>query len=98
MTTLSEEDFKAWWSHPVTQDLIQILHAKREDLRQQWEGGSFTDYDSSTTALVNVGNLGTCKGYAFITDLDYDTFKQELDDAESKRAGAPRRSSTNPTV
>jgi hypothetical protein len=84
----TEEEFLEWRSHPVTQYVMEVLHAKRESLRQQWEGGSFTDYAKDTTALVNVGNLGTCKGYAFVTDLDYEQLLTEIeDDGEPKRIG-----------
>ena len=85
---LMEEEFNDWLRHPMTQALVAILHAKREELRQQWEGGSFTDYDRGTTALVNVWNLGTCKGYAFVCDLTYETYVSEIED-ESIRIEAP---------
>lgn len=77
---LTEEEFKAWWDHPGTRALVRILHAKREELRQAWEGGAFTDYDDRTTALVNVGNLGTCKGFAFVTDFSYEIYLSEVND------------------
>lgn len=79
---MTEEEFAAWLGHPGTRALIKILHAKREELRQAWEGGSFTDYDKGTTALVNVGNLGTCRGYAFVTDFSYETYVTEVENAE----------------
>lgn len=85
---LTEDEFNEWKSHPGTQELIRILHMKRETLRQQWEAGSFTDYDTSTTALVNVGNLGTCKGYAYVTDFSYEDYFTELDDGEQERIRA----------
>lgn len=85
--TLTEEDFAAWLLHPATKEIMRVLHAKREELRQQWEGGSFSDYSKDTTALVNVGNLGTCKGYAFVTDLSYEQYLAELDEDEYKRVG-----------
>lgn len=75
---LSEEEFNEWKSHPVTLAVMEILSSRREALRQAWEGGSFTDWESSATALVNVGNIGTCKGYAFVQDLDYEQFTGEL--------------------
>ena len=77
---LTEEEFNAWKLHPGTVALMKILNAKREALRQQWEGGSFTDYDRGTTTLLNVGNLGTCKGYAFVTDLTYEIYLLEIED------------------
>lgn len=79
---LTEEEFLAWKRDPATESVMQILAAKREELRQQWEGGSFTDYDKDTTVLVNVGNLGTCKGYAFVMELTYEEYLSEVDDGK----------------
>lgn len=77
---LTEEEFNAWRAQPETQALMRLLGKKREELRQLWEGGSFTDYSAETTVLVNVGNLGTCKGYAFVMDLTYEQYIGELSD------------------
>ena len=76
---ISEEEFKGWLSHPVTQEIKRLLNEKREELRQAWEGGSFTDYEKDGTILVNVGNMGTCKGYAFIVELDYEQYLSEVE-------------------
>lgn len=75
---MTEVEFNEWKSHPGTLAVMEILSRKREQLRQAWEGGSFSDYDASTMALVNVGNIGTCKGYAFVQDLDYVTYLGEV--------------------
>ncbi len=82
----TEAEFNGWLADPVTAYVRTMLHAKREELRQQWEGGSFTDYEKDTTVLVNVGNLGTCKGYAFVTDLTYEQLLTEVDD-DGKQVG-----------
>jgi hypothetical protein len=89
---ISEEDFAAWRNHAVTKEVIRIIEARREALRQSWEGGAFTDYTVEGSMLVNVGNIGTCKGYAFVSELTYEDYLGELDDGESKRAGPPRSS------
>lgn len=81
----TEEEFAAWKSDFVTRWVVRLLHKKREDLRQDWEGGRFTDYEQGAMVLVNVGNIGTCKGYAFVTDLDYESFITELDIEERVR-------------
>lgn len=91
---MTEEEFKEWLAHPGTRSVLEVLAAKREELRQAWEGGSFTDYESGGTVLVNVGNLGTCKGYAFMQELTYEQYLGELD-GEHFRAGAARRSGTD---
>jgi len=68
--------------------VMEILSRKREEMRQAWEGGSFSDYDERAMALTNVGNIGTCKGYAFVQDLDYEAYLGELDDGGKQlRAG-----------
>lgn len=85
---LTEEEFNEWKSHPVTRAVMEILARRREQMRRDWEGGSFTDYDVSAMALTNVGNIGTCKGYAFVMDLDYISYLGELDDLEPIGAGA----------
>lgn len=90
MRVLEEEEFLAWRRDPATQAMMELLEKKREELRQAWEGGSFTDYSKDTTALVNVGNLGTCKGYAFLMELDYEQYLTEVSyDGEHIGAKAP---------
>ncbi len=75
-----ESEFNEWKSHPVTIMVMEILSRKREEMRQAWEGGSFSDYDERAMALTNVGNIGTCKGYAYVQELDYFQLVGEIDD------------------
>lgn len=82
MRAMTEAEFNDWRLHPMTKALMEILEAKRELLRRQWEAGSFTDYEAATTALVNVGNVGLCRGYAFVSELTYEDYIAELDDGE----------------
>jgi hypothetical protein len=77
---ITETEFNDWKLHPVTIAVMEVLAARREELRQLWEGGSFTDYDTATTALVNVGNIGTCRGLAFVMELTYEQYIGEIDD------------------
>ena len=77
---LTEEEFNEWLQHPVTLAVKGILGKRREELRQSWEHGSFTDYDAGAMALTNVGNIGTCKGYAYVQELDYTTYVGEIDE------------------
>ena len=77
---ISETEFKEWLEHPVTLAVKQALEGKREALRQAWEGGSFTDYTEEGIVLVNVGNIGTCKGYAWVQDLTWEELETELKD------------------
>ena len=78
----TEQEFNEWLQHPVTRELKRVLGKKREELRQNWEGGSFTDWEAGTMALVNVGNIGTCKGYAYVQEFDYEQYLTEIEDGE----------------
>lgn len=80
---ISENEFKDWLQHPVTRAVRELLDAKREFMRQQWEHGAFTDHDPALMAAINLGNIGTCKGYAFLQDLEYEDFMTESDDGKS---------------
>ena len=82
MRAVTEEEFNEWKMHPVTQAVQAVLEAKREALRRLWEAGSFTDYEKDGTVLVNVGNMGTCKGYAFVSELTYEDYLSEIDDGK----------------
>lgn len=79
---ITEQEFAEWLEHPVTRGVRELLELKRDELRRQWEGGSFTDYSQEGTALVNVGNLGTCRGYAFVSELTYEQYVSEIDDGK----------------
>lgn len=85
---ISEQEFKDWLTHPVTLAVKEVLAEKREILRRQWESGAFTDYDNTAMGLVNVGNIGTCRGYAFVQELDYETYLSELEDEQPIGPGA----------
>ena len=88
MRAITEQEFNEWREHPGTRALMDVLAAKREELRQQWEGGSFSDYTQEGTVLVNVGNVGTCKGYAFVMDFTYEIYTSEIDDGTRKQERA----------
>jgi len=98
MRAMTEQEFNEWKSHPMTLAVMEILSKRREQMRLDWEGGSFTDYDERAMALTNVGNIGTCKGYAFIQDLDYEQYIGEIDDAELIRPGPAGSGGPDQTV
>ena len=75
---ISEEHFNAWKLDPMTQELMKMLHAKREELRQEWEHGRSTDWAIEGFALANMGNIGMCRGMALVTDLTYEELATEL--------------------
>jgi len=78
--SLSEHEIKEWLQHPVTVELKRILQKKRDEMKNDWEGGSFTDYDPAAMALTSVGNIGTCRGYAWVQEFDYEQYITEIED------------------
>lgn len=85
---ISEGEFKEWLQHPVTRAMRELLEQKRDQLRRQWESGAFSDYEKDAVVLTNVANLGTCKGFAFVQELEYDDFLTEIDDGKPVGAEA----------
>lgn len=85
---ISEGEFKDWLQHPVTRAMRELLEQKRDQLRRQWESGAFSDYEKDAVVLTNVANLGTCKGFAFVQELEYDDFLTEIDDGKPVGAEA----------
>ena len=90
-----EEEFNEWLQHPVTKALREVLEAKREELRQQWEGGAFGDYTKEATILVNVGNVGFCRGLAFASEMTYEVYLSEIDDGKQIGPQGPGESSAD---
>jgi hypothetical protein len=78
--SVTEQEFTDWKLHPVTKALMALLDLKRDEMRRAWEGGSYTDYVSETMALINVANIGTCRGYAFVQELEYEQLLERYDD------------------
>lgn len=95
MRAMTEAEFNDWRLHPMTQALMAILEEKRDLLRRQWEAGSFTDYEAVTTAIVNVGNVGLCRGYAFVSEFTYEDYVAEINDGEYVRPRPQGGGSTN---
>ena len=91
---VTEQEFTDWKLHPVTKVLMDLLDFKREEMRRNWEGGSYTDYNGKTMALINVANIGTCRGYAFVQELEYEQLL-EMYDGEHIGAGPEGRSGSD---
>lgn len=80
---IPQELMEDWLSHPVTEALLRVVLPKRlEVLRDKWEKGEFTDQSQYATAIANASAIGQCLAIRWMTELDYDTFKGELNDAE----------------
>jgi hypothetical protein len=89
---ISEQEFKDWLQHPVTQEFRKVLAAKRADLRNEWEQSNPAEYAEQTFVLASVGNVGWCRGLAFAETLDYEGYMSEVDpDGEARKRNEPER-------
>ena len=79
---ISREQFDNWLQDPVTQELRRVLGRRRQERKDSWEHGELSDWSKDTHILLNAAAIGECKGYAFVQELDFDTFIGELGDEE----------------
>lgn len=76
---VSEEDFKAWAMHPVTEALRQYLIAQRLGEMENWARQSFVEQTEFGTAVKNAAALGRCEVYAQILDLNFSELNHHAD-------------------
>lgn len=74
---VSEADFSDWLQHPVTLLLRAHLTAKREELKDRWAGGDFTNQEHFGTAMKNAEAIGACVVYANLLALEYEDLAGE---------------------
>ncbi len=95
----NEEEFKEWLTHPCTQWVRYVLSVKRNNYRHEWEGGSFSQIAATEYMVYNAAAVGECKGLAFVQDMEYESFLQEIENAEEReRVETPGQGSINPGV
>lgn len=80
MLRLSQEEFDAWRDHPVTHLLRELAQRRKEQLKEQWASGQFTDLSQYGTAILNAKAIGRCEEISWFADLDYETFLGECSD------------------
>lgn len=84
---LPEEIWTDWTLHPVTRILLdQVLHRRRDELRNRWERGDFTDQSQFGTAIANAAAIGQIEAIRWMQELTYETFKGALEDEEPERS------------
>lgn len=86
----TEEMYKEWLAHPVSQSYRQLLHQWRQGLMEQWAAGRFqVDGDPLKIAVANAGALGEAGILEKLSELDYDQFSEGFDDDEYIRVTPP---------
>lgn len=72
--------FADWLQHPVTELVRKALDARRQGRKDDWETDNIPAATSDEWLLKNAANIGECKAYKFLCELDYDTLRGELED------------------
>ncbi len=74
---LSEEAWKDWLQHPVTQGLRAWLTRRREQEKERWADGDFVGDSSEATAILQTAAIGQCKLCAELLALEYEDLVEE---------------------
>ena len=63
--------FQEWLDHPVTKRLSKLLNVWREEAKEQWAAGAFTDQSHFATAILNAKAVGKCEMISRIQDISF---------------------------
>lgn len=69
---VSEREFQEWVDNPVTLAFFSTLLNWKEELKNHWVSGSFTDQSEFGMALLNAKAIGTCQLIDHIVNFEYD--------------------------
>ena len=75
---VSEEEWNAWVSLPVTQAYRSFLRELIRIAQQQWAEGVYTDGSVEGTAQLNAKAIGSVRTLGDLVDLDFEMFQEEL--------------------
>ena len=79
---ITEEMFADWLDHPVTAVLQRrLLPHKRAERKNAWESGEILSLAKDEQMLRNAAALGECQGFRYVQELNYETMKGDLEDA-----------------
>ena len=82
----SKEDFLAWLQDPCTDLLRAWARAKRDDLKERWALGHYSDTFDTAMLVKNAGATGACSVLKDLIELDYDEIVKEIESGEQERA------------
>lgn len=79
---LQKVEYEDWLTHPVTKEFFQLLKAKREDIKERWAMGAFTDETLDGTKQLNAEAIGWVYMLDQILEMNYEGLVEELADAK----------------
>lgn len=77
--TVTETEFNEWRDHPVTGAFLNTLRRWREDQKEIWASGAFTDQSQFGTAIANAKAIGNCEALERIFGFEYVQLESEQD-------------------
>lgn len=69
---MTDQEYKEWRSHPVTQEVLNHLSNQRQDLLEAWAEGVYTKESMEGTVQLNSEALGKVKAISYMLSLDYE--------------------------
>jgi hypothetical protein len=70
----TEEEFKSWLLHPVTQALKVALEAEVAGIQLDWVNGTFTGATADETLQLNANAIGRSQALARVAEMEYSDF------------------------
>lgn len=81
---LAAKEFSEWLQLPQTKQLWWLLLRWKEDLKEQWASGKFTDASNVATAMLNAAAIGKCEILDRVREITFDQLESEVEDERSK--------------
>jgi hypothetical protein len=80
MEQADKDQFLSWKDHPVTELLMDLLKARKENLKEMWAGGDLSGPSFQEMAIRNSAAVGACSAYNDILNIDYQSLNGDSDD------------------
>lgn len=78
--TKGQKEFNEWLLHPTTKLLMAYLKREKDDVKERWAAGEFTDQSQFATAIVNAKAVGKCEAYSKIESIEYGDIEEQQDE------------------
>ena len=76
----TEAEWQDWLDHPATKAQLRLLRKWKEEAKEQWAAGAFTDLSQYGTAILNAKAIGGCELIENVLDLTFEQVIGELGD------------------
>lgn len=77
---LVESEWGEWKQHPVTKAFFAYITLKREEGKERWADGNFTQPDAHGTVQQNSASIGTVKAFKDLLELNFEGINEAFKD------------------